>query len=358
MKKILILANNDVGLYKFRKELIIELLVNYEVYISLPQGEYIQPFIDLGCHYIDTSIDRRGANLINDIRLFLFYIRLFRNVQPDIIFTYTVKPNIYGGFAAQINRIPYVTNITGLGTSVENSGVMEKIVMTLYKFSLAKVQTVFFQNTKNRQMFIDRNIAVGKHQLLPGSGVNLNEYPLIDYPKNDGIHFVFISRVMKDKGIDEYIESAKYIKRKYPQTYFHVCGLLEEEYEEILNELHQSQIINFHGMLKDVREILKITHCTVHPSYHEGMSNVLLESAASGRPVLASNIPGCQEIFDEGRTGLGFESKNTESLIEKLESFINLSYEERKHMGVCAREKIMQDFDRRIVVEAYVKEVR
>jgi galacturonosyltransferase len=234
---------------------------------------------------------------------------------------------------------------------------MQKISIILYKVAFKKVNCIFFQNTENRQFFIDNNIAVDKHRLIPGSGVNLEQFQVLEYPPKNFIEFVFISRIMKQKGIDEYLESADYIRRKYPNTKFHICGFCEEEYEGKLKKLQDQGIIEYHGMMRDVRTILEKTHCIVHPSYHEGMANALLESAASGRPVSASNISGCLETFDEGISGFGFEVKNTTDLIDKLIKFIELSYEQKKAMGIAGRKKMEKEYDRNIVVKAYIEEI-
>ena len=192
---------------------------------------------------------------------------------------------------------------------------------------------------------------------MPGSGVNLNHFLPLEYPSSGAIEFVYISRIMEDKGIDEFLNAAEFIKNKYPNTKFHICGFLDGDYETTISEYQDKEIIEYHGMIQDVRTILEKTHCTILPSYHEGMSNALLESAASGRPVLASDIPGCRETFDEGISGFGFEPRSTESLIQAIEKFIKLPYEEKRAMGEAGRRKVEKEFDRQIVVDAYMQEI-
>ena len=354
MKKVLILANNDVGLYKFRKELIEELLKDYEVYISLPYGNFVNDLINIGCNFIDTTIDRRGINPINDLKLICQYKRLVKKICPDIILSYTIKPNIYGAYVAKKRNIPVFANITGLGSAVENGGLLQKITVLMYKFAFSKIQTVFFQNKENMQFFEDKKIAVGKHKLLPGSGVNLQHFKPLKYPDDKTTEFVFISRIMKEKGIDQYLEAAKYIRNKYPNTRFHICGFCEEDYEDILKEYQNQGIIIYHGLLDDVRKILKITHCTIHPTYYpEGMSNVLLESCACARPIITTDRSGCKEIVDNGVNGYIVKQKDSRDLIDKIEKFLNLSYEDKKSMGLYARNKVESEFDRNIVVNIY-----
>lgn len=359
MKKILILANNDVGLYKFRKELIEELLKDYEVYISLPYGKFVNDLINIGCNFIDTTIDRRGINPVNDLKLICQYKRLIKKICPDIILSYTIKPNIYGAYVAKKRNIPVLANITGLGSAVENVSILQKITVLMYKFAFSKIQTVFFQNKENMQFFEDKKIAVGKYKLLPGSGVNLQHFKPLKYPDDKNIEFVFISRIMKEKGINQYLEAAKYIRNRYPNTRFHICGFCEEEYEEILKEYQNQGIIIYHGLIDDVREICKITHCTIHPTYYpEGMSNVLLESCACARPIITTDRSGCKEIVDDGVNGYIVKQKDSRDLIDKIEKFLNLSYEDKKSMGLYARKKVEQEFDRNIVVRKYITELK
>lgn len=359
-KKILILANHDVGLYNFRKELLENLIAEgYDVFISCPPGENIEKLVKSGCKYLETEFNRHGKNPINELKLINYYRKIMTKIQPDIIFGYTIKPNIYGAIAAKKDNIPFVANITGLGTAVENSGILQKILIQMYKFAFSNIQTVFFQNKENSQFFIDHNIAVEKHELLPGSGVNLDFFYLQDYPSTDEtIDFVFISRIMKEKGIDQYLKAANYITIKYPYTRFHVCGFCEEEYEDILEEYHNKGVIIYHGMVNNIRGILKTTHCTIHPTYYpEGLSNVLLESAASGRPIISTDRSGTRETIDDGVNGYLVEQKNEKDLIEKIEKFIGLSFENKKTMGLAGRKKVEREFDRKIVIKKYMEQL-
>ncbi|SFQ27345.1 galacturonosyltransferase [Desemzia incerta] len=358
-KKVLILVNHDVVIYNFRKELVERLLLDgHEVVISSPYGERIDDLVAMGCEYIEATIERHGINPLREIKLLDYYKKIMKDIKPDVVLTYTIKPNIYGGIAAKKYGVPYVANITGLGTAVEKNGIMQQITVALYKLAFSKIQRVFFQNTENMNFFQKNNIVVDKHELLPGSGVNLNHFQVLEYPSEDTIEFVFISRIMKEKGIDQYIETAKYITAKYPNTKFHVCGFCEEKYEEQLNELHNEGVLTYHGMVRDVRKILKKTHCTIHPTYYpEGLSNVLLESSASGRPIITTDRSGCREVVDHKITGYIVKQKNTKDLIKQVEAFIKLNYEEKKKMGLAGREKVEREFDRKIVIEAYTNEL-
>lgn len=358
MSKVLFLVNHDVVIYNFRLELVERLIADgHHVVISSPYGERIEDLKRIGCEYHKIDISRHGMNPIKEIKLISQYKKLLSTVTPDIVLTYTVKPNIYGGMAAKALGVPYVANITGLGTALETGGMVQKILIILYKMAFSKVSKVFFQNTENMQFFIDRKIAMGKHDLLPGSGVNLQRFEVLDYPQG-AAQFAFISRIMKEKGADQYLEAACEIKKRYPDVRFHVCGFCEQAYEEKLEKLHNEGIIIYHGMVKDIKTVLKDVQCTIHPTYYpEGLSNVLLESSACARPIITTDRSGCREVIDDGVNGFVVKQQDSDDLIEKIEKFLALSAEQRAEMGKAGRAKVEREFDRRIVVDKYLTEV-
>ena len=360
--KILILANNSVGLYKFRKELLEAFLANkHEVFISLPNGDFIEEMQQMGCIFFETEISRHGKNPITDLALTKKYCSIIKSVKPDFVFTYTIKPNVYGGIACQFCKVPYVANVTGLGTAVENGGILQKITLALYKTGLRKAKRVFFQNQANQNFMLKHKVVKGAYSLLPGSGVNLERFIPLPYPnETDGIHFVFISRIMREKGIVQYLDAALSLraKRSYPPLFFHICGFCEPEYEGKLDECVKNGTVIYHGMVRDVREIHKISHCTIHPSFYpEGISNVLLESCACARPIITTNRSGCREVVDDCVNGFVVKQSDSEDLIQKIERFLALSHEQKMQMGLAGRAKVENEFDRRIVVDAYLKEM-
>lgn len=357
--RILIVANNDVGLYKFRRELVEELLKDNDVHICLPYGEYIEKLTVLGCVYHACEFDRHGTNPLAELKQLFFYKKLLKKVNPGIVFTYTVKPNVYAGMACASLSIPYVANITGLGTAIENGGFMQKVILFLLKCGLRKAKKVFFQNESNRDFLLKKGVVKGTYDMLPGSGVNLQRFVPIEYPGEERVEFAFISRIMKEKGIDQYIKAAEYIRENHTNTVFHVCGFCEQDYEERLRNLHDRGIIVYHGMIRDVNAFMKDIHCTVHPTYYpEGISNVLLESCASARPIITTNRPGCREVIDDTVNGYVVREKDDKDLIAKIEMFLDLSYEQKKAMGQRGREKVEREFDRNIVVGKYIAEVK
>lgn len=358
-KKVLILVNKQTTVVNFRLEVVDALVkAGCKVYVSVPDGDRVCEIQAVGAETIPIEIERHGTNPLRDFALMLKYVKLIGKIKPSVVLTYTIKPNVYGGMASAIKRVPCIANITGLGTAVENGGLMQKLTLLLYKIGLRKNKTVFFQNTENRRFFEKHKIAVGKHASLPGSGVNLTKFSVMDYPETDTVEFAFISRIMKEKGIEQYIDTARYIKEKYPNTNFHVVGFGEEEYENRMKELNDEGVIIFHGKSNDVREYLKDMHCIIHPTFYpEGMSNVLLESSATGRAIISTDRFGCREAIDDGVNGYLVKEKDSQDLIEKTEKFLSLSFEERKQMGLKGREKVEREFDRNIVVNEYLEKV-
>lgn len=357
--RVLIVANADIGLYKFRKELLEELVKNNEVYIALPKGEFYNELVAIGCRYIVTELDRHGTNPFKEFKVVSLYKRIIKEVKPNIVFTYTIKPNVYAGMACASLNVPYVANVTGLGTAVENPGIMQFVTVNLYRYGLRKAQKVFFQNTENRDFMVNKGVVKGKHDMLPGSGVNLNSYTVSEYPNGDTVDFVFVSRIMKEKGIDQYLDAAKEIRKRHPETRFHICGFCEQAYEEELQKLNEDGTIIYHGLVKDMAATYRQMSCTIHPTYYpEGLSNVLLESAASGRPIITTNRSGCREVVDNGINGYVVEEKNSQDLIEKIEMFLAKSIEERKQMGLAGRKKVEKEFNRQIVIDKYLGEMK
>lgn len=359
-KTILVLANKYTTIVNFRLEVMAALVkAGYDVYISLPDHERLKEIEAVGAKTIITEISRRGTNPIEDFKLMLTYKKLINRLKPSLVLTYTIKPNVYGGMACALCKVPYVANITGLGTAVENGGLMQKLTVFLYRLGLEKAATVFFQNTENRAFFEKHHIAMGRHASLPGSGVNLEKFALMDYPCDGEVHFAFISRIMREKGIEQYLDVARAIRAKNNNVYFHVCGFGDEDYENKMATLDKEGLIIYHGLLNDVRVMLKDAHCVIHPTFYpEGMSNVLLESAASGRPIISTDRPGCREAIDHGVNGFIVKEQDSADLIEKVEQFLQLSYQQRQKMGMKGREKVAAEFDRNIVVEKYLEKAK
>lgn len=354
--KVLIAANYDVGLYQFRKELLQELLKEHQVLISLPYGPLVEPLQEAGCEFIDTPVDRRGLNPVKDLALYFRYRRMLKKYQPDLVVTYTIKPNIYGCLACRSKKIPYAANITGLGTAFQKKGLLRSFVTCLYRSSLKKAKVVFFENDANRRLFIDEKIvAADKTILLNGAGVNLEHYSLKPYPRTEQVRFLFVGRVMKEKGVDELFGAMERLRQEGANCTLDVLGGYEEDYAETIRRYEEKGWLHYHGYQVDVRPFIENAHCFVLPSYHEGMANTNLECAAMGRPLITSNIPGCKEAVIEGKSGLLCEPKNVDSLYEAMSRFLLLTMEQREEMGTAGRRHMEAMFDKRLVVAETVR---
>lgn len=359
MKRILFLANHFITLYSFRKEMISEMIKQgHKLYLSLPPSEDNKYFEDLGCHIIGTDINRRGVNPIKDLKLICFYKKMIRQVNPDIIFSYTIKPNIYGTMVSN-GKYKQVCNITGTGATFLKRSLVSIICEILYKLSIKKCYKVFFQNTGDRDFFIKKGLVGNNYAMLPGSGCNLQQHAFRSLPEGEVIRFLFIGRVMQLKGIDQYLQAAEIIKKKYLNTKFFIAGWNEQpKYMKLVEKAQNKGIVEYIGFRKDIDLWIEKCHCIILPSHGgEGVPNVLLEAAATGRICIGSNINGTIDVIDNGKTGFLFKTGDSEDLACQIEKFILLSKEEKAVMGKAGREKVEREFDRQIVVRAYLDEV-
>ena len=361
MRKILILANDTTYTYNLRDEIIERLIKEgYKVIVAAKMLHYQDELESFGVHLIDIQTNRHGTNPLSDILLLIKYYKTLKREKPDLVLTYNIKPNSYGGIACRLTNTRYFPNITGLGTAVENPSFLQIITKKLYKIGVAGACCIFFQNEENKQFFLRHHIlgTECKAVLLPGSGVNLKKHLPLEYPKEDTINFLFVARVMKEKGIEIYLNAAKIIHQKYKNTIFHICGLCDDE--KYLKKLKEADnYIQYHGEQKNMVPFYSMAHCIIHPSYYpEGMSNVLLEAAAHCRPIITTDRSGCREIVDDGISGYIIPCHSNDMLVDSIEKFLKLSWLEKKMMGKAARQKVEIEFDRQIVVEKYLEEVK
>ena len=357
--KILIANITDSGIYRNRREFVAQLISDgHVVTIVSPRSDTAEKLIAMGCKYIEVQIQRHGLNPKEELRVINVYRKILNKEKPNMVFSFTIKPNLYLGILCRMKGIPYVMNITGLGEGLLHEGRAKQVILRLYPIATKRASCIFFQNEFNRQFFIDNRLADPKvFRMIPGSGVNVTNFKSLEYPKEDsGVRFLFVSRIVKDKGIDELIEAIKVIKQKYDNVEFHFVGGCADEYKESLEQWKTEGLIVYHGRVApdEIVNYYKMMHCLIHPSYHEGMANVILESAACARPCIASDINGCKEGIDNGKSGYVFTVKKVNPLVEKIELFLSLSHEEKKAMGLAGRKKMEQEFDRQIVVNAYM----
>ncbi|MBQ7921020.1 MAG: glycosyltransferase family 4 protein [Clostridia bacterium] len=355
--KILIVTNHSFMLWQFRRELIGELLKEHEVVISVPFGDHIEDFKKLGCRMIDTELDRRGINPVKDLTLYRTYHRLLKTEKPDLVITYSIKPNIYAGFACRQLGIPYCVNVQGLGTAFQKP-VLSDVVTVMYKTALKKAKAVFFENEGNAEEFRKRKITPASQQhVLPGAGVNLARFTYREYPQNDTVHFLYLGRIMKEKGVDELFWAARNLREEGEDFVLDLVGFFEDAYKEEVDALVKDGIAVFHGFQPDPVPFYAAADCVILPSYHEGMSNVLLEAAAVGRPVITSDIPGCREAVIDGMSGLLCQVQKREAVYDAMKKILTLTPDERRQMGLTGRRLMEDKFEKSKVVEQTKKAV-
>lgn len=356
-KRIVILANQSGGLYDFRKDLMIALQEKAEVYAVVPHNDRWDELQALADRVIELPIDRRGMNPVRDAKLLRQYRAILKQLRPDLVLTYTIKPNIYGGLACRALHIPYAVNITGLGSAIENGGWLKRFVLTLYKPVLAGAKVVFFENAGNRDTLAAAGVVPrGRDVVLNGAGVNLEDYPCQPYPQEGTARFLFVGRVMHEKGVDELFVAAKRMKQTYGDgVEFHIIGSFEEGYKPLMDELEQTGVVKYHGYQSDMKRFYAMADCVVLPSYHEGMSNVLLEAAASGRPLITSDIPGCREAVEPGVSGYLCPARDADALYAAMRQFLELPPAQRAAMGCRGRERMERQFGKATVVAETIK---
>lgn len=353
MKRILILTNHSFMLWQFRRELIMALLdKEYEVIIGVPFGDHINDFQRIGCKMIDTPLERRGLNPFRDLGLYRQYVRIITEENPDMVITYSIKPNVYGGYACRRLSVPYCVNVQGLGSAFQQS-LVARLVTKMYKVAVKEAKVVFFENEGNAAYFRKKKITPPEQQcVLRGAGINLEFWAQKPYPKNQRVRFLYLGRLMREKGISELFEACRRLYDEGEEFLLDLVGFFEDEYKDQVEDLVNRGVAMFHGFQNDARPFYEQADCVVLPSYHEGMSNVLLEAASTGRPVIASFIPGCRETFSFlDRTGLTCRAQDANSLYRAMKFFLGMSWEERMEMGLAGRERMQERFAKEDVVE-------
>lgn len=361
MKKVLFLVNKDNVVYNFRKELVYALLDRgYEVYISSPYGSKIDMLTAKGAKYVPLEIDRRGKNVFKDFKLIWDYYKTISKVKPDIVLTYTTKCSTYGGMVCRFMGVPYIINNAGMYRVEDFSKIIWFVLKTLYRISYSHASCLMYQNSYERDTLNSIISNRAHYRDIPGSGVNLEEFKFDTYPQDDTIiRFNYVARIVKIKGIDELLECATRIKSKYKNTEFVLYGDFDDDaYRQKVKELEAKDIVKYGGIQLDMKPCISKAHAVIHPSYYEGVTNVILEHGAMGRPAIASDIPGCREGIDEGKSGYLFPLKDVDSLCAAVERFILLSHSQKEMMGKMAREKMEKEFDRNIVTNIYLEEIK
>lgn len=357
-KRILIIVNHEIVIYNFRKELV-ETLVQEgnEVGIISPLGEKMEYFTELGAQHFEVSVNRHGVNIFKEYLLYKTYYRTIKAFSPDYVLTYTIKPNIYGGLAAKKCNVPYLSNVTGLGLSLQDDTLYSKLLKSIYIYSLKSAQKVFFQNQEDLNTLNNSRNKINS-ELLPGSGVNTEEFTYKEYPENELIKFTYLGRLMKNKGTIELIDAFK--KMKNLNVELNLVGFIDDDIQKEIDDakiMSKGRIKHFDFTDSPIK-FIEMSDVIINPSYHEGMSNVLLEGAAVGRPLIASNIAGCKEIINVGINGYLFEPKSVNSIIEAVKKIINIPLKGRVKMGKESRLHVINNFDRNIIIKRYIDELK
>ena len=365
-KKIALIENHELGVYSIRHELVVELSKRYEITVltevddSFKNGdlEGIVKFVDV------------GKSVLNPLSAVKYNSKLhtaLKELKPDVCLTFTIRPAIYGNIVTRKLNIPTISTITGTGPLFESNSISYVVARQLYKRVLKKTKFVFFPNFDDLEAFVERKyIKREQAKRVPGSGVNYDKFtPQATTRSNDGkFIFLYISRLVKDKGVMEFVEAASLLKENYPNAEFHIIGPLWggntkslTVTAEELSEWIEKKWIVYHDKQKDVKPFMADADCVVMPSYREGMSNVLLEAASMARPLIATNVTGCRDIVDDGVNGFLCKVRDGKDLAEKMKMMMNLSASEREEMGAKGREKMIREFDKKIVVKTYIEAI-
>lgn len=364
-QKIVVIENSLFSTYTMRDSLMKRLMnEGYEVYVLTHTNSFAAQVEKTGIKVINV-----GSGNLHPVKVSKYIYNLFtslKRIKPDVVLTFSIRPAIWGNFITRYLKIPTITNITGVGPLFSSKNIAYRAARSIYRLALKKTAKVFFQNFDDMELFIQNNfVRPERAERIPGSGVDFRKFsPIVVNKKNEPFSFLFIGRLIKDKGIFEYVEAARIINTKYPNIHFGVLGPLWNQNLKS-NTITKSQlqnwidegIIDYMGEKKDVRKFIANADCIVLPSYREGTSNILLEAASMEKPVITCNTTGCKEIVDDGVTGFLCEVENGPDLAEKMEKMLLLSPEEREKMGKKGREKIIREYDKKIVLNAYLRTI-
>ena len=367
-KTILIVANSSWNVVNFRMGLIRALQAEeFQVVVAAPLDIDPANIKALGCEVFEVKVRAQSLNPLRDLGFVLQLFLILRQTGAQTCLFFTAKPNIFGGFCASLMGLHYINNISGLGSVFIENGFLSKVMILLYKLALKKSSCVFFQNRDDRDLFLQKNIVKSEQtKLLPGSGVNLQKFqPVLKIKKIDQEPFTFIliSRLIKDKGVIEYIEAAKLVSKLHPDIQFKILGFLGVQNptaisQEQMNEWLRLPFVHYLGSVDDVRPFIQDSDCVVLASYREGTPKVLLEAAAMGKPIITTNVPGCKEVVEDQLTGFLCDVRSAKDLAQKMCQMIELSFEERDRMGKLARLKMEKQFSEQFVIDRYLKVIR
>lgn len=363
---VFLLSNSSWNLYNFRLNLILSLLEKkYKIYILAPKDNYSKKLENIGCNFIEISFKSRSKSLFSNLKILYKYFITINKIRPKIILSYTIKPNIYGSIIAKILKIKCIATITGLGSAFLNSKILNFFIIKLYKYSFGKENIIFFQNHDDLNIFKSKKILnqAQKYKVVPGSGVDLKKFQYTQLKKkNNQINFVFVGRLIYEKGINELIESIKYIKKNYNNVNFKIVGKCYDDITvgpnlSFIKDLSLKKLFDYESFTDNVSKYITEADCLILPSYREGSSKVILEAGALGRPVIGSNVTGINNIIDNDINGILIKPKDVNSLKISIIKFINLSASSKLIMSINMRKKIEMNFDEKFVIDEYLKNI-
>lgn len=359
MKKIAFVGNSSLTMHNFRINLLRDMVKQgYQVVVIAPKDSDTTAFKSQKIKFISIDVDCKGMNPFRDVKLIFQLRKIYLHENFDFIFHYTIKPVIYGSLAAALANKKSISVITGLGYTFIKAGTINKLAVLLYKFSLNIPTEVWFLNNDDRDMFVQKKIVnPGKTRVINGEGVNLKLFHH-QHKHHSKFSFLFIGRVLWDKGIGEYVEAARILKKKYPDVEFQILGALGAANPaaispECMDNWEEEGIINYLGETSKVIPFISNASCIILPSYREGISRVLLEAAAMEKPIVTTNVTGCKDIVEHNRSGYLCEVRNVDSLVKFMEKMILLSVEERQNMGIEGRKIVLEKFDEKIIIKEY-----
>jgi len=356
--------NTSWNIYNFRMNFVKTLIdKGYEVHTIAPHDPYTHFLEEAGCTHHDVTMDSRGVNPIKDTALFFELLGIYRKVKPDVILHFTIKPNVYGTLAASILRIPTINNVCGLGTVFLKKNLVSFVALTLYKIAFHFPKKVFFQNSDDLNLFLNKKLIPKESaDLIPGSGIDLRRFQPMEFNRNKVFTFLLISRLITDKGILEYVQAIENLKQKGFRARFQLLGAKDPEHQRgiklsVIDHWISTGTVEYLGTTDDVRTFIQKADCVVLPSYREGTPRTLLEAASSSKPIIATDVPGCHHVVEDNHNGLLCKMKSADDLAEKMEKMSHLDDLTLRKFGENGRRKIEVQFNEKFVIDKYLKEL-
>jgi len=359
--KTLVLASNTAwSIWNFRRSLIRHLMATgYRVVVVAPVDEAVVRIESLGCDFMPVSMDNKGTNPVRDAVLCWEYLALYRKIRPHAVLNFTIKPVIYGGLACRFLGVPYISMITGLGTAFIRDSWLTRVVERLYRASQKRAHAVLFQNPDDSALFLERGLVPpDRIHHVPGSGIDLEYFSVAPLPTETSPSFLVIARLLRDKGIGEFVTAARLVRKRHPGARFRLLGAIGVENRTAIpraevDEWIAEGLIEYLGVTDDVRPHIAATSCVVLPSYREGTPRSLLEAAAMGRPLIATDVPGCRQVLDDGVSGVLCEVRNAESLARAMCDMAAMDGAGMARMGEAGRRKMEREFGESLVLDRY-----